>query len=115
MRVHLGCTPTTVNINRDALTVDAQRRNMANDDLTQDLPNNDEDRTTQPTLMSLLGLVREVKDGIDRLGGAVAQSSAEGTQLRAEVTQLRTEVTQLRTEVTQLRAEVSRLSNRLDE
>jgi hypothetical protein len=40
---------------------------MANDDLTQKLPNNDEDRTTQPTLMAVLVLVREVKEGQDRM------------------------------------------------
>ncbi len=54
---------------------------MANDELTQNLPNNDEDRTTQPTLTAVLALVREVKDGVDRV-------NAEVTQLRAEVTQL---------------------------
>ena len=40
---------------------------MANDDLTQKLPNNDEDRTTQPTLMAVLALVREIKEGQDRM------------------------------------------------
>ena len=67
---------------------------MANDDLTQKIPTNDEDKTTQPTLMAVFELVREVKEGVDRgfLG------------LRAEITELRAE----------LRAEVARLSARLD-
>ena len=51
---------------------------MASDDLTQDLPNKDEDRITQPTLTALLALVREVKDD-------VASTSAE---LRADVARL---------------------------
>jgi predicted nuclease with TOPRIM domain len=67
---------------------------MANDDLTQKLSGNDEDRTTQPTLMAVLALVREVKDSVDRLSG---------------------QVTELRSEVTELRSEVTRLSARLDE
>ncbi|HEV8485499.1 MAG TPA: hypothetical protein VGV87_18290 [Blastocatellia bacterium] len=67
---------------------------MANDDLTQKLSGNDEDRTTQPTLMAVLALVREVKDSVDRLSG---------------------QVTELRSEVTELRSEVTRLSTRLDE
>jgi predicted RNase H-like nuclease (RuvC/YqgF family) len=74
---------------------------MANDDLTQKLSGNDEDRTTQPTLMAVLALVREVKDSVDRLSG--------------QVTELRSEVTELRSEVTELRSEVTRLSTRLDE
>ena len=56
---------------------------MANDDLTQKLSGNDEDRTTQPTLMDVLALVREVKDSVDRLSGQVAE-------LRSEVTRLST-------------------------
>ena len=37
---------------------------MASDDLTRNLPNEDEDKTTQPTLLAVLALVREVKDDL---------------------------------------------------
>jgi chromosome segregation ATPase len=74
---------------------------MANDELTQNLPNNDEDRTTQPTLTAVLALVREVKDGVDRV-------NAEVTQLRAEVTQLRAEVTQLSARLDQVESRLAR-------
>ena len=37
---------------------------MASDDLTHDLPIKDEDRITQPTLLAVLALVREVKDDL---------------------------------------------------
>ena len=80
---------------------------MAKDDLTQKLPINDEDKTTQPTLLAVFELVREVKYGIDRL-------SSEVTGLRAEVAELRAEVAELRAEVAELRAEVTRLSSRVD-
>ena len=94
---------------------------MAKDDLTQKLPINDEDRTTQPTLLAVFELVREVKEGVDRFGlditelrAEVAGLRAEVTGLRAEVAGLRTEVAELRTEVAELRAEVARLSSRVD-
>jgi hypothetical protein len=47
---------------------------MAKDDLTKKLPGNDEDRTTQPTLMAVFELVREAKDGL----------TAQGNQLTAQ-------------------------------
>lgn len=86
---------------------------MASDDLTQDLQHKDEDKATQPTLNAVFALVREVKDGVDRVDAKVTQLSAKVTQLSAEVTQLRAEVTELRGEVAQLGARLDAVESRL--
>ena len=91
---------------------------MAKDDLTQKLLINDEDRTTQPTLLAVFDLVREVKEGMDRgyagLGASMTELGASVASLQADVTELRAEVAELRAEVAELRAEVTRLSSRVD-
>jgi chromosome segregation ATPase len=86
MPIHLGCIAHDRHNTKETLGRWADKeRNMAKDDLTQKLPNNDEDRTTQPTLIALLALVREVKESVDR---GYADLSAQITQVRADVTQL---------------------------